>query len=202
MQANPRQPVYSPRPFGSLGAPIVVSLAGIFAFTTLKTGFLGLPLSLVPCLVSPVLLAGFALCVVVAIPSLNWNLASSALAGLALAIISLSVSHLVSDWQKRESIRAATPLVSAIHRFRADMGAYPAALRELVPFYIDSIPTSRMGTGDLPFLYSPSPEKFGLAFRVPGELSLCRYESPTREWTVSEPSPTFSIPRFIGILEK
>lgn len=43
--------------------------------------------------------------------------------------------------------REAEPLVSALHRFNADNGRSPDALDELVPDYINSIPTPAVGSG-------------------------------------------------------
>lgn len=77
---------------------------------------------------------------------------------------------------------ASEPVIAALEKFKADHGAYPDKLAELVPDYLDAVPAA---TGELDFSYAKEGDTYYFSFhyRGPG-LNTCTY-TPGKDWGCS-----------------
>ena len=77
---------------------------------------------------------------------------------------------------------ACEPIITALEQVRAETGEYPAALEELVPEYLASIPRT---VNDQPLEYAKTPAGFSLTFRYLGPgMNWCVY-TPADGWDCS-----------------
>lgn len=107
---------------------------------------------------------------------------------LCVAIVVLSACKLftpeppgVGDKAER-GYAALEPVIKALEQFRADKGAYPESLDELVPDYIASVPAEVNGES---IFYAKAGESFSLAFHYVGPgTNTCTY-TPKDQWRCS-----------------
>ncbi len=73
------------------------------------------------------------------------------------------------------------PVIAALEQFKAETGAYPASLDELVPNYLPALPTD----DELDFSYTATGDSYSFSFhyRGPG-LNTCTY-TPEEQWQCS-----------------
>ncbi len=112
------------------------------------------------------------------------HLASSGVA-ISAVVASLLVSRPVSQRQRAGSIAAAQPVLAAIERFRAQRGAYPETIQQLVPAYLPADPRTRMGFSGTPFYLRSKPAGLTLYFDLPAAMR-CSYDSESKRWHVHD----------------
>jgi hypothetical protein len=77
---------------------------------------------------------------------------------------------------------ACEPVLAALEEFKEANGSYPAALRELVPDYLITVPEVINGE---PVMYRPTDDGYTLSFAYVGPgMNICTY-SPGPGWRCS-----------------
>lgn len=79
--------------------------------------------------------------------------------------------------------RRATPVISAVNRYRSEHGQYPTNLNELVPGYLPSIPHAGFTRISRAFGYDHNRPQLYFAGMLHGMFA---YDFPTESWMTSE----------------
>jgi hypothetical protein len=78
---------------------------------------------------------------------------------------------------------ASEPVIAALESYKADHGAYPEDLIELVPGYLTIVPTK---TDELDFSYSSADGSYHFSFHYIGPgMNTCSYTPEEKEWKCS-----------------
>lgn len=111
--------------------------------------------------------------------------------GVRFMSVAVILLYIVSFWVVADAICESTleeskergnELVAAIEEYRADHFVYPRNLAILIPEYLDSLPTARVGLFlDLPYWYNANDSVFSLVFPVPAWM-FCSYDSRRGDW--------------------
>ncbi|MEP6571982.1 MAG: hypothetical protein ABJD11_04775 [Gemmatimonadota bacterium] len=105
---------------------------------------------------------------------------------LVLLILIAGVAYLITrekpgtGGKARVGMSRAAPLVNAVEAYRSAHGGYPAALEDLVPDFIGSIPHEIDGH---PIIYDRHGSTYGLTFSYMSPLPTHCTFTPTQTWT-------------------
>ena len=101
--------------------------------------------------------------------------------GVAVFAIALVTVELLA-WDARLGRERAAGLIAAVERYRADNGAYPERLENLIPAYIPAIPDARMLPSAPRFFYVRQDQGASLMYVVAPPFMRAVYNFETREW--------------------
>jgi hypothetical protein len=98
------------------------------------------------------------------------------------AILLLATLSLLSA-SARLARQRATPVISAVNRYRSEHGQYPGSLDQLVPAYLPSIPHAGFTRISRDFRYYSGRPQLYFAGMFHGVFA---YDFPTESWTTNE----------------
>lgn len=109
---------------------------------------------------------------------------------LFVALLALAACNLFSTTEEPPGVgekaergyAVCDPIIASLEQYKAEKGAYPDLLTELVPDYLPEIPTE---VNDQPINYTKSDESYSLSFYYIGPgMNTCTY-TPEDKWKCS-----------------
>lgn len=169
MSKTYRSPLFLP----IIGAITLALLNTFGSYSFIGAGLLGLVYIVIICLA--IILLG------IAILTKNKKALINSLLLVGVFLISLVISNLINDYQIKSSKEKALMIIEALESYRKDNKSYPLTLKELSPRYLGTIPDSKMGFFNAPFLYKGASDTYSLSFLCPAWI-VCDYNQKTQRW--------------------